>query len=571
MPVATVGDGVTLNDVALAPVKSAGRWIGAAGLATRVDEQRAAAIAGLTRADVIVFVAQSDSISRARIIATTLDTATTGALLEEPLRAFAPDSLEGAPAPNTASSDRSVPVASQRGRASAHRGRGAQRTRGQHRARPRPRRGDGSVLPALRRLALLSAGGGAALALVLGAVSPRGIARPVRALAGAADALARGDFGAPLPSVPPPCARWRSVAERVRRHALRAGGAHRRSCATPTRLLDDRKRASPRCRPSCPARAAGRDGAARHAARARDPQPGREPAQLPGADPPPPGRRPRGARVRRPRHRRAAAHARAGRADARPEPPARPRRGRAATPPRWRATWRRCSPAGRRPSRRRDLVVRDWTTPAASAPSPPTRSSRCSSTWRRTRRDAISGGPRRWRSSGAAPGGGTIASSARRESASRCSTTGPGIPPDDPAARSSTRSSPPSRTTRGVGLGLFVAEGLVRAAGGGYGGAGRTRRPGRRRLLPHRACRRGDAAPVRPSTAERDEARGREASRRRRDRAQPRGARLLLVDDDRAFRLSTAALLRPTGTRCTTAGDGPEAVAALAAARSAST
>jgi signal transduction histidine kinase len=56
-----------------------------------------------------------------------------------------------------------------------------------------------TLLPALRRVALLSAGGGLLIALVLGVLLANQVSRPVEALARAATALGNGDFGAPLP------------------------------------------------------------------------------------------------------------------------------------------------------------------------------------------------------------------------------------------------------------------------------------------------------------------------------------------------------------------------------------
>ncbi|MEO8562286.1 MAG: ATP-binding protein [bacterium] len=199
MPVATVADSLTLMDVALAPVQSGGKWVGAAGLATMLDEQRTAAIAGLTRADVIVFVAPTpDAVdSDVHIVATTLDTASTRAL-GGTLQAW---SLDVAPTPPArgAAEDRSAPV--------------HELTSGGRRfiaviapvgsagsvALIRDLGAELSVLPRLRRLAFWSAVAALVLALVLGFALAARIARPMRALADASDALARGDFGAPLP------------------------------------------------------------------------------------------------------------------------------------------------------------------------------------------------------------------------------------------------------------------------------------------------------------------------------------------------------------------------------------
>ncbi|MEO6527723.1 MAG: HAMP domain-containing sensor histidine kinase [Gemmatimonadaceae bacterium] len=210
MPVATVGDSMTLNDVALAPVHSGARWVGAAGLANKIDEQRAAAIAGLTRADVIVFVARADSaadtpiVARTdsaagmRIVATTLDTATTGALTLA-LQRSAPDSAAAVTSRDEPSDSgvlvRELTIAGRRLIAVVAPA-GAAGTI----ALVRDLDTELAVLPRLRRLAFWSAIAALASALSLGFALATRIARPMRALAGAADALARGDFGAPAPN-----------------------------------------------------------------------------------------------------------------------------------------------------------------------------------------------------------------------------------------------------------------------------------------------------------------------------------------------------------------------------------
>ena len=99
----------------------------------------------------------------------------------------------------------------------------------------------------------------------------------------------------------------------------------------------------------------------------------------------------------------------------------------------------------------------------------------------------------------------------------------------------------------GVGLGLFTAEGLLRGAGRSYNRV----QPGRRhgRDLPNRASCSGH---------------GRSQGRSRGGGLMGAG-RLLLVDDDRAFRRSTGALLEQDGHDVAEASNASEAVEALKA------
>jgi signal transduction histidine kinase len=196
MPVATVRDGATLNDVALAPVEHQGRWVGAAGLATKLDEQRAAAIAGLTRADVIAVAADSAG-GVPMVVASTLDTATTASIARSmPPWAVADTSpaapVAGTPARAAAVHDLTLGerrlIATMASLGSAG-----------HIVLVRDLGAELAVMPRLRRIALWSAVAALGSALLLGFALAMRIARPVSDLAGAADALARGDFAAPVP------------------------------------------------------------------------------------------------------------------------------------------------------------------------------------------------------------------------------------------------------------------------------------------------------------------------------------------------------------------------------------
>ena len=200
MPVATVTDGSTLNDVALAPVEQNGRWIGAAGVAARVDAQRAAAIAGLARADVMIVAARADrapTTDARAIAASTLDSATMLAVAQS-----LPDSVYAAGSPPTTGNSRLAD------RATVH----ELTVNGRRLIAATAPIGDAgtivlvrdlnvelAVLPHLRWLAFSSALAALVFALALGFLLATRITRPVHDLASAADALARGDFGAPVP------------------------------------------------------------------------------------------------------------------------------------------------------------------------------------------------------------------------------------------------------------------------------------------------------------------------------------------------------------------------------------
>ena len=168
MPVATVSDGGRLITVGLAPMRDAGVWLGAAGVTRPVDTSTVTALAAVTRSDVVIATGTT-------VVASTL-----------------PDTLARAlvAAPNDA---RDVTLGS----------------------RPflieRARLGDAgavlfvrdlnrelTVLPRLRRVTVISAVVALALSLLLGMMLVARLTRSVRSLADAADRMTAGDFGAPL-------------------------------------------------------------------------------------------------------------------------------------------------------------------------------------------------------------------------------------------------------------------------------------------------------------------------------------------------------------------------------------
>ncbi len=178
MPVEVKRDGTTMHRIALAPVKQNGRWIGAAGVAEPIDAGAAGIISGLTRSDVIIV-----GVTDGAVTASTLDSIHTRAIVQA-ARALS-------------NGDRAFDVVSDGGRRLAILAPlGAAGTVIFSRALD----DELAVLPDLRRVALLSAAAALVLALVLGALLAARVARPVRQLSDAAVALAAGDFAAPLPT-----------------------------------------------------------------------------------------------------------------------------------------------------------------------------------------------------------------------------------------------------------------------------------------------------------------------------------------------------------------------------------
>ncbi|MEW5930072.1 MAG: ATP-binding protein [Gemmatimonadota bacterium] len=179
MPVATVAERGTLYLVSVAPVQSGGAWAGAAGVAVPVDQAAAGALAGLTRSDLVLVVGE--------------------------------DGTRTASADGSPSAERIARAASRAGAGSGlHELRGedgswlfaAAAMKGATVVFARDLRREREVLGPLRRALAATAAGALALALLLGAVLARGIARPVRVLASAAGRVSRGDFGAPLAASP---------------------------------------------------------------------------------------------------------------------------------------------------------------------------------------------------------------------------------------------------------------------------------------------------------------------------------------------------------------------------------
>ncbi len=172
--------------VALAPVERDGSRFGVAGVAVPLDLQAAQILAGLTLSEVIL-VGPSDE-----VLATTLDPEVAAALIAQ-TRAGAVGEVSRASVGGEGEHDREEywAVASRIGSETAGlRGRAIF---------ARSVATELAALPRLRRGALLAAALVLGLSLAIGTLLARNVARPVRALAHASGRLAEGDFEAPLP------------------------------------------------------------------------------------------------------------------------------------------------------------------------------------------------------------------------------------------------------------------------------------------------------------------------------------------------------------------------------------
>lgn len=177
MPVSFLATPAGPAQVALAPVMDDGTWMGAAGVFETLDRAGVAALAGLTRAEVVIespvlegVIATLDSVEVLDLVEALPDDVPDGDVVEVVVADGSRWWVAQAP---LGGSDRVLFA--------------------------RSVEEELSVLPRLRRGAALAAGSAFLLALLLGALAAGAIARPVRALAGAAERLTQGDFAAPLP------------------------------------------------------------------------------------------------------------------------------------------------------------------------------------------------------------------------------------------------------------------------------------------------------------------------------------------------------------------------------------
>jgi len=194
MPVEIRANEGALRTVALAPVMEDGEWVGAAGVVVPIDEAVAERLAGITRSDVVLI--GPDGV----VSGTTAAADITDAVVR---------SIPGAEV-------RSVPGAVERSVASNIDAEGAAREIRIGEARyitataPLGETGTAvfvrdlgeelAVLPGIRRAIGVSAAIALLIALLLGAVTVALVTRPVRAMATVADRFAAGDLSAPVPS-----------------------------------------------------------------------------------------------------------------------------------------------------------------------------------------------------------------------------------------------------------------------------------------------------------------------------------------------------------------------------------
>ena len=176
--VTTTAEEGAAYSVALAPVRSGSTFAGAAGVAQPIDASTADLLARLTASDVTVLVGSNGSVS-----VSTLDSAQASTLRS----ALAADS-SGTTAREYSLGSRVVIAVA------------APLAPDARIVFSRFRDAELAVLPQLRRVAAISAVLAIAIALVLGALMAARLARPARELSNAAVAMARGSFDAPLPN-----------------------------------------------------------------------------------------------------------------------------------------------------------------------------------------------------------------------------------------------------------------------------------------------------------------------------------------------------------------------------------
>lgn len=175
MPVSVVSADGALHSVTLAPVRFRGAWVGAAGVSVALGRPAAGIVAALTRSDVLILGAGG-----ALTAATTDDTV--AALIA---RHAARGPRDGQVRDVRAGATRYFVALAPLGDVATM-------------VFVRDLSRDFAVLPAFRRVVVASGLAALLLGLLLGTAAALRLARPVGALADAADRLAAGDVGAPL-------------------------------------------------------------------------------------------------------------------------------------------------------------------------------------------------------------------------------------------------------------------------------------------------------------------------------------------------------------------------------------
>lgn len=176
MPVAVVRDSAAAYMLSIAAVMDAGRWLGAAGVATPLDANAAEALAGLTRSDLVLLLAGELSIASAASPAA-------DAITREVRQ-----SATAEPREVGVGDGRYLVVTAPLAQAEV--------------AFVRDLRRELAILPELRRVLYGSGAAALAVALVLGSLLALVLVRPVRALAAAADDVSRERYDAPLDRSP---------------------------------------------------------------------------------------------------------------------------------------------------------------------------------------------------------------------------------------------------------------------------------------------------------------------------------------------------------------------------------
>ncbi|MDX1396494.1 MAG: HAMP domain-containing sensor histidine kinase [Gemmatimonadota bacterium] len=176
-PFTVVGGDGTLHGFALAEVRRGATMVGAAGVAKALDATTAEQLAGLTLADVVLVDASG------RIVASTVDSAVARALASSEV-ATDPDGVREVLVSDAGRFWTTEAALGAAGRALFVRSVDREL----------------AALPGLRGAALLAAGITLLVTLLVAGIVARSFARPVRALADASHQLASGDFDAPLPA-----------------------------------------------------------------------------------------------------------------------------------------------------------------------------------------------------------------------------------------------------------------------------------------------------------------------------------------------------------------------------------
>ena len=176
--VATTAEAGTAYSVALAPVTMGTEFAGAAGVAEPMDASTADLLARLTASDVTVLVGEANAVS-----VSTLDSAQSSLLRQ----AIATTSVDTTAREYSLGARVVIAVA-------------APLAPDARIVFSRFRDAELAVVPQLRRVAAVSAAVALVVALLLGALLTARLTRPTRELADAANAMARGSFDAPLPT-----------------------------------------------------------------------------------------------------------------------------------------------------------------------------------------------------------------------------------------------------------------------------------------------------------------------------------------------------------------------------------